>query len=44
MEVYKVKFLYGKLYKKYFPIKSTSIFYEMEKKGVRYFNKMDQEY
>ena len=32
MEVYKVKFLYGKLYKKYFPIKSTSIFYEMEKK------------
>lgn len=32
MEVYKMKFLYGKLYKKYFPIKSTSIFYEMEKK------------
>lgn len=27
-----MKFLYGKLYKKYFPIKSTSIFYEMEKK------------
>ena len=26
-----MKFLYGKLYKKYFPIKSTSIFYEMEK-------------
>lgn len=28
-----MKFLYGKLYKKYFPIKSTSIFYEMEKKS-----------
>lgn len=27
-----MKFLYGKLYKKYFPIKSTSIFYEMGKK------------
>lgn len=27
-----MKFLYGKLYKKYFPIKSTSIFYEMENK------------
>ena len=27
-----MNFLYEKLYKKYFPIKSTSIFYEMEKK------------
>lgn len=27
-----MKFLYGKLYKKYFPIKSTLIFYEMEKR------------
>lgn len=27
-----MKFLYGKLYKKYFPIKSTSIFYEMDEK------------
>ena len=32
MEIYKMNFLYEKLYKKYFPIKSTSIFYEMEKK------------
>lgn len=30
--VIKMKFIYGKLYKKYFPIKSTSIFYEMDEK------------
>jgi len=27
-----MKFLYGKLYKKYFPIKSASIFYEMDER------------
>lgn len=27
-----MKFLYGKLYRKYFPIKSASIFYEMDEK------------
>lgn len=32
VEDFKMKFLYGKLFKKHYPIRSTSIFYEMKKR------------